>query len=826
MAMLLEPRQNFTRLRRWGSWWRMAGRLVAIAFFVCSCTADALPAAEVPVDDGRDHWAFVAPERAELPPVGASGSGHPIDRFLDARLAADGLEPVADADRATLLRRVTLDLTGLPPTRDDVRAFLADTAPDAYERLVERLLASPAYGERWGRHWMDVWRYADWHGRRYVPDVWNSAPQVFRWRDWIIAALNADTGYDEMVRCMLAADELHPGDRDAGVATGYLVRNWYALNPNDWMRSTVEHVGKAFLGLATNCAHCHDHKFDPFTQEDYFRLRAFFEPMGLRQDRLPGESDPGPFQPYDYSVLRRVERRGTVMVYDHAADAPTWFYTDGDERNRDLVRGPVPPGVPAFLARGRQPPIEPISLPPPAFNPILDERVAAAFRADAVAAIEAAQRALEEVHPLDDGVGLARKTAAAAALGRATAALVSLDARLAAERLRYGSAPPDQVVAAAEAATAAERHAAEQSALETLLAAEGALATARAKPDTDAARRAEIATATAAIEKAQGAVEAARGAAMRPADGAYTRIAAAYPATSTGRRAALARWITDRDNPLAARVAVNHVWMRHFHEPLLSSVFDFGRAGAAPSHPQLLDWLAVEFMENGWRMKPLHRLIVTSAAYRRASAEPSPAGGAEQGGATSVGKDPENRLLKRMNVGRMEAEVVRDSILHLAGTLDRTIGGMELENAVALTTFRRSLYYSCQPEEDGRSPFAAVFDCADAGDCYRRSRTIIPQQGLALANSELVHAASAKIAAVLWAGLPAEQQDDQRAFVAAAFEHLLGRAPHDEEMVACLDWLGTEGRGPAGMSEPVEPEVRRAGLVRVLFNHNDFVAIR
>ena len=206
MAMLLELRQNFTRLRRWGSWWRMAGRLVAIAFFVCSCTADALPAAEVPVDDGRDHWAFVAPERAELPPVGASGSGHPIDRFLDARLAADGLEPLAAADRTTLLRRVTLDLTGLPPTRDDLRAFLADTAPDAYDRLVDRLLDSPAYGERWGRHWMDVWRYADWHGRRHVPDVWNSAPQVFRWRDWIVASLNDDTGYDEMVRSMLAAD--------------------------------------------------------------------------------------------------------------------------------------------------------------------------------------------------------------------------------------------------------------------------------------------------------------------------------------------------------------------------------------------------------------------------------------------------------------------------------------------------------------------------------------------------------------------------------------------------------------------------------------------
>ena len=205
---------------------------------------------------------------------------------------------------------------------------------------------------------------------------------------------------------------------------------------------------------------------------------------------------------------------------------------------------------------------------------------------------------------------------------------------------------------------------------------------------------------------------------MRPADGAYTRIAAAYPATSTGRRAALARWITDRANPLAARVAVNHVWMRHFHEPLLSSVFDFGRAGAAPSHPQLLDWLAVELMENGWRMKPLHRLIVTSAAYRRESAELAP-GGAEPGGAASVGKDPENRLLKRMNVGRMEAEVVRDSLLHLAGQLDATVGGPDIPQDQAFVSRRRSLYLTHHGES--RAVFLDLFDEANPCDAYRRT---------------------------------------------------------------------------------------------------------
>ena len=826
MAMPSQCRRATPRLR-WRSalsWELPAGWLGCLVVTLAWLARFA--AAETPVDDGLDHWAFVPPVQAALPEIGESRSPHPIDRFIDARLATSGLTPLPEADRATLLRRVTIDLTGLPPTRDDLDAYLADTSPDAYERLVDRLLGSPAYGERWGRHWMDVWRYADWHGRRHVPDVWNSAPQVFRWRDWIVTSLNADTGYDEMVRCMLAADELHPGDREAGVATGFLVRNWYALNPNDWMRSTVEHVGKAFLGLATNCAHCHDHKFDPFTQEDYFRLRAFFEPMGLRQDRLPGEGDPGPFQPYEYSVLRRIERRGTVMVYDQSADAPTWFYTDGDERNRDRARGPVPPGVPAFLARSGQPPIQPVQLPPRAFNPVLDEAVAAAFRADLTAAVETAQRTLEELHPLADGVGLARKTAAAAALGRATAALVSLDARLAAERLRYGSAPAEAVAVAARGATVAEQVAAEQRAIAAFADAEAALVTARAKADGDAAKAAEITQALQSIEKARGEIEAARSPARQTVEGAYSPIATVYPATSSGRRKTLAHWITDRANPLSARVAVNHVWMRHFHEPLLKSVFDFGRAGAAPSHPELLDWLAVEFMAGGWRMKPLHRLIVTSAAYRRASAPPAGAGTSGADVERTLRDDPENRQLWRMNVGRMEAEVVRDSILHLSGTLDRAIGGVELENAVALTTFRRSLYYSCQPEEDGRSPFAAVFDCADANDGYRRSRTVLPQQGLALSNSELVHAASAKLAADLRAGLPEGDRDDRRAFVSAAFAQLLGRGATESEMTTCLEWLGEECRGSTGHPEPVEPEVRRAGLVRVLFNHNDFVAIR
>lgn len=775
------------------------------------------PENEPPEQDPREHWAFKKPSRPMRPEVRSSKSEirNEVDAFVASRLESVGIEPRPSAERHVLLRRVYLDLIGLPPTREELQTFLADESPTAYEAVVDRLLRDPRHGERWARHWMDIWRYSDWYGRRHVPDVWNSAPQIWRWRDWIVRSLNADHGYDRMVREMLAADEVCPEDDDAAVATGYLIRNWYALNPNDSMRATVEHTGKAFLGLTFNCAHCHDHKYDPISQDDYFRLRAFFEPISIRQDRVPGEADPGPFEEYSYGKLRKIQRLGAVRIFDKTPDAPTWFYTGGDERNRVKDRGSMSPGVPAFLSES-SPLIAPVELPSRVWYPGLRPTIQATAIADARTAISSAEAEIIAATQATDARS-ARLAAAAARLMAARAELVSVEARIAADRAKYGETPSADVAAIARAASRSEREAALRKAEADVLANEHMLAVAEAKPATDANRAKEIDAANKLLATARPALDKARAATADTISETYSPFSPSYPKTSTGRRKALAEWIASRHNPLTARVAVNHLWSHHFHAPLVSSVTDFGRNGAKPTHPELLDWLAVEFMDSGWSMKHLHRLIVTSAAYRRASGEGRGMSGEHDPAVSnsplaprpsSLATDPENKLLWRMNAGRMEAEVVRDSVLNVAGKLDPKIGGQELENSEALTTFRRSLYYSVFPEQGGKSALGELFDAPDALECYRRSRSIVPQQALALTNSELVHRVSTTIAESI-----AEPTAEQ--FVVASFERILSRLPSVAETAACLQFL----------ANPMDARSRES-LVRALLNHNDFVTIR
>ena len=1064
------------------------------------------PDYELPERDPRLHWAFQPPVRPTVPEVAdLKWVRNPIDAFIAQEHERQALIPQPPATKQEWLRRVTLDLIGLPPTRQELHAFLADDSPEATAKVVDRVLNSAQYGERWGRHWMDVWRYADWYGRRYVPDVWNSAPQIWRWRDWIVKSLNDDKSYGQMVAEMLAADEISPEDDEAGHATGYLIRNWYALNPNDWMRSNVEHVGKAFLGLTFNCAHCHDHKYDPISQEDYFRFRAFFEPISIRQERVPAEADPGPFQEYQYSTLRKIVRLGAVRIFDKTPDAPTWFYTGGDERNRVVNHGSIAPGLPSAIV-SESLKIEPVQLPvrawypglrpsihetilaehqtalasvesqlpaiiagveaalpelqskltlaetefeqarklaeasgrtgalagrqsllvdsttgrrliqhqlqpvkslgeqaticfqlqilkdahinfqlakdhmkgltagyvgfkngriisyqPASFtefevgqydmaagqnrfevvlvlqtkddvcqlsvrsisdkktlvdnvpvarngwNPVGDETKAITFdvQTGAIAAFDelellvaesgnhdaglAASRLAyfdfelpnyregddvigvdgwigssfsvagatsvisgtfgdETLKPLSQKLKMARRAIDVHVLKRKSleakrtvslAQLESANARIMADRVKYGELPGADVNTLTQAASQKYWEAACLLAESDVVEKDQKLADAEMKPLDDPNRAKEVEAASQKLSKAKTALEAARSVLADPTQSSsYPAFSPTYPSTSTGRRRALAEWIASRNNPLTARVAVNHIWMRHFHSALVATVSDFGRNGAAPTHPELLDWLAVELMESGWSMKHIHRLIVSSNTYGMASSSGRPMNPSINiSGDVAVTKtenelssratenpsqniDPENRFLWRMNRGRMEAEVVRDSLLFCAGRLDLQMGGQELENSQALTTRRRTLYYSCQPEIDGKSSFGMLFDAPEPADCYRRTRSIIPQQALALTNSDVVHELSGELATSLWESISLEHQAEPFAFVVAAHEQILGRGPTASEMALCTEFLTTT------IDQTADAARLRESLVRVLLNHNDFLSIR
>lgn len=961
-----------------------------------------------PIPPGpKDHWAYQPPTRPPVPQV--PGADHPIDAFLDVERRKHNFPTAPEADRATLLRRVTLDLIGIPPTPAELHAFLTDPSADAYEKVVDRLLRSPLYGERWGRHWMDVWRYSDPFG--LGEEYRYSQRHVWRWRDWIIESLNADKGYDRMVLEMLAGDELAPADPDTLRATGYLARNWYKFNRNVWLQDTVEYTAAGFLGITMRCARCHDHKYDPVSQEDYYRFRAFFEPHDVRIDPVPGQPD--------------LKKDGVARAFDARPAEPTYRFARGDERMPDKSKA-LSPGVPGVL--GADPPVTAIAFRPQDFAAALPTAAAAARRIarteldkaegtvrQTEPAVAAAKRQLEAVvqgktpkvpenkaflhdtfakkdgpwkvlsgtwawengrlvckapstfatvtatrhHPAallgrirytttGGGVGSvgfsydvtgtdfqavyvnAGKTSAVRPFHRvngqdsypSTGVVpypvkfgdeVTLDFAVRGDRLnvwvngkltsvyrlpvarqpgtftiwahdataefrevrlcelpasvvlaeRPGEsrasplggpsvltkADAEQAVRQAEAAgaLASARLAAgrvNRDAVEARIAADtiklGGAPDATWRPLALAAgkaeRKAKALQATAALlalEQAptpdQAKVAAARkvketaDVAAAKDDPAYTPLIQMDPATSTGRRLALAKWIADAKNPLTARVAVNHIWKRHFGAPLVPTVANFGLNGKPPTHPALLDWLAVEFAEAGWSMKQLHRLMVTARAYRLSSRVPD-------------GKpvDPENRYYGRMNPRRMEAEVVRDSVLAVAGRLDPMMGGPILDETQGQTSRRRSVYFRFNTEY--KMPFLDQFDAASPTECFERRESVIPQQALALHNSGLAINMSRDLAQQI-----AVRATDPAGFVTAAFEHVLNRAPTDDERARCETFLREQAGlyqqpakltpfppGSAGVTPPATDPTQRAreDLVQVLFNHNDFVTIR
>ena len=760
-----------------------------------------------PEADPRDHWSFRPRARPAVPAAAhPQRVRNPVDAFLEEARGRVGVAPQPEAPRPVLVRRLWLDLVGVPPAPDDLAAAVADPTPDWYERLVDRLLADPRHAERQARHWMDVWRYADWWG--LGDQLRNSQKHVWHWRDWIVESLDADVPYDEMVRLMLAADELAPDDLSRLRATGFLARNWFLFNRTPWMDDTVEHVAKGFLGLSMNCAKCHDHKYDPIKQEDYYALRAFFEPLHVRLDVVPGEAD--------------LERDGIPRVFDGLPDAPTWRFVRGEDTKPDTSRS-IPPGVSAVFSFAPVT-VRPVPLPKTAAEPARRPWVIDAHA-------DAARRRLDAARAT---LAAAPAPAAERAVRVAEADVAAVERRGAAMRAAWaaedvagtGDDPlRGRAAQAARAAVRAERELAAARAEATVAAAEATLAAAAA----DAKAPAEK-----ALGEARAAFDAARSRIDEPGEG-FTPLVGArwtptrflnsgaddpavpFPTTSTGRRSALAAWVTDPSNPLTARVAVNHLWARHFGRGIVPTVFDFGRKGTPPDHPQLLDWLASELVEGGtdgapWTMKRIHRLIVTSAAYRASSSL--------AGNPDAVRLDPDNRTWWRREPLRLESEAIRDSILALDGTLDPTRGGPPVPPGEQAASRRRSLYF--QHTDPDRNPFLVTFDGAGVKECYQRERSIVPQQALALSNSALVHDAAGRIAARIQ---PAGAAIDDAAFLDAAFRTVLSRPPTADEALACTDAVA-RFRSIEPTTDAAAPEPARVHLVWALLNHTDFVTLR
>lgn len=972
------------------------------------------PDEAIPEDPSR-HWAFLPPVQASVPNVSAPWIRNDIDRFLAAEHQRVGVKAVGETSRSMLIRRVFLALTGLPPTQAERRKFLDDKSDAAYENAVDRLLASPRYGERWARHFMDIWRYSDPSG--YGKEIRDGREHIWRWRDWIIESLNEDKTYDRMVIEMLAADEVSPEDQSSLRATGYLARNWYKFSRNSWLDNTVEHSSKAFLGLTLNCARCHDHKYDPLAQQDYYRVRAIFETHDVRDDPLQ-------------MVSVGSSNGMLVRAYDAHLDQKTFAFLQGDE-NRPGT-DPLPPGIPELFG---ELPIEAVPLPVNVWYPALrkDNRDAAMTRAKAeiaaadtrlkntTAALTALQNRIESFqesngehpdsragtkserspdppvlgddfsklnleqwqvaggkwavkggrviqsdgatkqhslistieHPRDfraklrlritggetwKSVGLgfdvngqamnavylsvsgkkvqfssqgsegrwqypASGTAAhpiqigqdymlelvvqdqllnvlidgelklAYDLPQRKAGRISIWAFSAAAefdqldvtRLPPGTklvpattgsaAPTKQLtkaglqlalqVAEAERQVAAAQLQVTQSAanllkarivaetakynlnegnLDTLTAAAGRASRQHAinqlseqvsqtRLKIEQTRQKQATAAKAGNAKTTMALQAAEKqhhelqqklvaakAQLESGNSEYKPLGPLYPQSSSGRRLAFARWITDRKNPLAARVLVNHVWLRHFDAPLVERTFDFGLRSGKPKHAELLDWLAVQFMEDGWSLKTLHKHIVMSGVYRLSSSS-------SEASAATRATDPDNHTLWRMNARRMEAEVVRDSVLWLGGSLDFKAGGPPVDHARGQTVFRRSLYF--RQDKERQMTFLTLFDGAKVNECYERTPTVAPQQALALFNSPLAAGQARKIAETYAALTDSE-------FVRMLFEHVLCRESTAMEHKACTRFLA-EFDGSA--------EARRQ-LVLVLLNHNDFIMIR
>jgi hypothetical protein len=751
------------------------------------------------------HWAFQPVSDPKLPVVRQHGWPRTsVDHFILAKLEAKGLTPSAAADRRTLLRRVTFDLIGLPPTPEEIAAFEADRSPDAFARVVDRLLASPHYGERWGRHWLDVARYADTKG--YVFFEEQAYPWAWTYRDYVLRAFNEDLPYDQFIVQQLAADQL-PLDKDRRplTALGFLTLGGHFMsNPHDILDDRIDVVTRGLLGLTVTCARCHDHKFDPISSKDYYALYGVFassrEPL-----ELPLFEEP-PKTPAYESFRKELQKREKAL-----AD----FVRTKETQLREGARKRVAEYLLAAHALRDQPRIDDFMLIADGndLNPAMIARWAAYLR-----------QTRKKHHP----VWIPWHQYAALPEKEFTAKAREVCGQLAKEKINpllaqaFAAKPPDSMKAVAQRygeillrtekkwiETQKKTEAAKQP-LSTGLAdaAEEELRKVfhgpDAPPDVPPGHFSELEVlpdrpAQDTLQKLRKEVEKwrvegpgappranvlldattpqepyvflrgnpnNRGPSVRRQFLSLLAGPSAQPFQHGSGRLELAHAIADRNNPLTARVLVNRVWLHHFGKGLVGTPSDFGLRSDPPTHPELLDHLATVFMQNGWSIKKLHRLILLSAAYQQRS-EDRP---------DCRRVDSENALLWKMNRRRLDFEATRDALLAVSGRLDRRSGGPP-EKDILGAARRRTVYGFLDRLQVPGLYRTFDFPSPDASN-PQRDTTTIPQQALFLMNNPFSRACAEQL--VQLPEIAAEKDAARR--VAFLYRRLYGREPTAEEV--------------------------------------------
>jgi hypothetical protein len=784
---------------------------------------------KIDYDAARKQWAFHAPQAAQVPAVQNSAwAKNEIDRFILARLESRGLKPADLADKRTLIRRATFDLTGLPPTPDDVAAFLADDSVDAFGKVTERLLASPAYGEQWGRHWLDVVRYADSLDARGsgkegdILDAW-------RYRDWVVNAFNRDLPYDEFVTQQVAGDILagQQWDQDKVIATGlYAIGNWGNGDADkeklytDIVDDQVDLTGRAFLGLTIACARCHDHKFDPLTTADYYSLAGIFFSSRILEkfaSKTAGESMMRIplLTPEEVAQRRDVKQRIERLDAQLAGGLRPFTEVKRDVQGKPGLVGWHPKSADnpslAINTTGSEVAYLTIKLPANAIalHPGPKSAVTAAWRSPLAGKVRV-NASLRDVDPTcGDGVAwavrhkgrtigsgvLANGAQGELAETEVTVAVGDLLQLVISPRGNYScdSTQTNFVIRAADDRVWDLRQAlvggATQGQDETwwICEGEGDRLAQDASQDLAAvdAERKQLAAQLAPPAACQGMQEGGiLGTAYTGFHDARVHVRGRYdrlgevrprgfpvllagelpPKINAGSgRLELARWLASPQNPLTARVMVNRLWQHHFGEGIVRTPNNYGKLGTPPTHPELLDWLALEFARSGWSIKAMHRRMMLSAAYQQSS----------RGERETVRIDPANELFGRQNRQRLTAEELRDTMLNLSGELDRVLGGPSVRDLAAK---RRTLYVTTIRSD--RATYQMLFDGADPNTIVeKRTDSVVAPQALWLLNHPF---ALAQIKA-LADRLEREGPKATEARVEWLYERLFARLPRAEE---------------------------------------------